>query len=152
MGESAAALVLDAREEYLVPDERSVAMIRSCVRRIGLARTLPDVKVLLTQAEAVDAVVRKLRACDEVKRASLEMLVAAEQQLGRISRALPQAKRGGYAQKHPGQIGKRQILREHGEAIDLLERVSSGAATAHPGTVAEMRGRLATLSQRETFD
>lgn len=100
--------------EILVPEERAIEMIEACARQIQAVTSIPDVMRVITKAEAIDAVMKKIKASKDVKRAALVLLVEAEQQLGRISKQLPQAKRGAAARKFPGQIGKKDILRNVG--------------------------------------
>lgn len=109
-----AIVVASDAEGILVPEARAIEMIEACATQIQLATTIPDVKRVISQAEAIDAVMKKINATEHVKRAALLLLVEAEQQLGRITKQIPHAKRGGYAVKHPGQQGKRAALREYG--------------------------------------
>lgn len=106
------ALVLG--ETHLVPEERALAMVESCAKQLEYVATIPDVQRVITQAEAIGAVMQKIKASDRVKRAALMLRVEAEQQLGRITKQIPQAVRGAGAAKHPGQKTKRQTLTEHG--------------------------------------
>ena len=106
-----AALALPA-EEFLVPDESVLSMIEACAAQIERATTMPDVKRMLMQAEAIYAVTQKIKAAENIKANALRLLVDAETQLGRITKTLPQGKKGGAAV--PGQTTKRMLLKAHG--------------------------------------
>lgn len=109
---TALARKVEPTAEYLVPEERAVLMIEQCANQIFKATTLPDIKKICTQAEAIAAVVRKIDASERVKQDATHLIIMAERQLGEISRKLPQAPRGGAS--IPGHPTKRQILAEHG--------------------------------------
>lgn len=105
------ALVLD---EHSVPDESALAMIESCAGSIELVASIPDVKRAITMAEAVAAVTRKIDASERVKRAAALLVIRAEVQLGRLTKQIPQGRRGGAALKNPGQPTKNKVLEQHG--------------------------------------
>lgn len=155
---SPAPLVIPSvSREYLVPEDRAVAMIERCAVEIQEAQTIPEVRRVITQAEAIQVFLRQVNASKEMKRAALALLVEAEQQLGRISRELPHAVRPrpsgsdmsrveAHVIKHPGSsVGDVAVAFgfTHRRASDLLYRCVArhqlvrageyGAPTFSPG-------------------
>lgn len=108
------AALTSASSEYLIPEAAVTQMIAACAYQIREARSIPAIKVVITQAEAIDAVTKKINAAEDVRRAALALMVDAEKQLGEISKGLPQATRGGRKKGETAPTGKRQTLREHG--------------------------------------
>lgn len=101
-------------ESHLVPEERAIAMIESCSAQLELAVTIPHVKRMISHAEAINLIMKKINASKRAKEAALVLVVEAEQQLGRVTKQIPQAKRGGYARLNPGQKTKRSVLIANG--------------------------------------
>lgn len=101
-------------EGHLVPEETAIAMIESCAAQIEKAITIPDIQRVITSAEAINAVMKKIHASERAKRAATLLVIGAEQQLGRITKNIPRAKRGGAGKRGGGGPGKMTTLREHG--------------------------------------
>lgn len=106
------ATLATAPAEYLVPEESALAMLSSCASQIERAATLADVRRVITHAEAINAVMKKIKASERAKLAAARLLIDAEVQLGKITRLVPKAKRGAGAV--PGQPTKKTTLRENG--------------------------------------
>lgn len=114
------ALVHASELEFLVPEDRALAMIEECALRIEGTTTLPDVMRVITQADAIAAVMRKIKASERAKQAALRLQVDAEIRLGRITRTIPRSSRGarpvvaGGSPIVTGQASKGAILKKHG--------------------------------------
>jgi hypothetical protein len=103
-----------ATTQFLIPEARALAMVDACARQLAEVSTIPDVLKVVTQAEAIQAVMSKIKASRDAQKAALRLRVEAEAQLGRITAQIPQGARGGAAAKNPGQRTKRQVLTESG--------------------------------------
>lgn len=99
---------------YLLPEDRALAMVDACAKQLATVSTIPDVLKVVTQADAIAAVMQKIKASDEAQKAALRLRVDAEAQLGRITAQIPLGKRGGGAQVNPGQQTKRKVLASNG--------------------------------------
>lgn len=86
---------LSRREsEYLVPEERAILLVEGCANEMFKATTIPEVKRLTSQAEAIAAVVRASEASERVKKDAEFLIVRAERRLGEITSQMPKATSG----------------------------------------------------------
>jgi len=111
------AIVVVAEEQLasvLVPETRALEMVEACARQLAEVSTIPDIMRLVTQADAISAVMQKIKASEKARKAALRLRIEAEAHLGRITMQIPQGKRGGAAAKNPGQRTKAQVLAENG--------------------------------------
>lgn len=99
---------------HLVPEASALAMVEMCARQLVQAATIPDILKLVTQADAISAVMSKIKASKAAQKAAMRLRVEAEAHLGRITAQIPQGKRGGAAIANRGQRTKRQVLTENG--------------------------------------
>lgn len=141
------ALVLhQTRGLFHVPDELALQMIADCSKRILAATTIPHVKRVITEAEAIQAVTKKFQLSQSIQQNALELRIQAERQLGEITRALPQAPRGGASR--PGEIKtKTERLAEHGISKALASRAEKLAEAPKAAVMEAMaRTKPPTLS------
>lgn len=110
-----AELVL-AKSEFLVPEDRQIKLIAACADQLALASSIPEVLKLVSQADAINAVMASIKASRRAQKAALRLRVEAEAQLGRITAQIPHGKRGGRngCAAIRGQRTKRQVLTENG--------------------------------------
>lgn len=134
MSDFLAFQIMSADDVRPVPEERAIRMIEECVRRIGEARSIPDVRRIITQAEAINAVMNKIKASEKVKRAALSLAVEAERQLGRISGTLPRGEGGRRGSRGPAPKKKAELLKEQGIS-PTRARVAERLAKATPDAV-----------------
>ena len=106
--------IVVAPQAHLVPEERAIAMVEACTKQLELAATIPDVQKVMTQAEAINAVMQKIKASKRAKKAALLLVVEAQRQLGRLTKELPTGRRGGGATSNLGQGTKRKTLAAFG--------------------------------------
>lgn len=114
--------------DVFVPEERAIAMIESCAMQIAQAATIADVKRVISQADAIAAVVRKINASHAVRKSALALQLDAEIQLGVLTRAIPQGSTGRAAAGSPGQATKSKVLKEHGlhsQRISVAEKLAA---------------------------
>ncbi len=116
---------------FLVPEPRAVQMIEQCANLIFKASTIKDVRKVMTHAEAIAAVVRKIEASERVKRDGEFLLVMAERQLGEVSSSIPKRTGGrGRSQKHDYTIPpKYEVLEEAGFNINRALKAEALART-----------------------
>ncbi len=107
------AIVVGA-QEHLVPEDRVVLMVQACTKQLELAATIPDVQKVITQAEAINAVMQKIKASKRAKKAALLLVVNAQRQLGLLTKTMPKGKLGGGATSNIGQGTKRKTLASYG--------------------------------------
>lgn len=119
--------------EVSFSDEKALAMLEQCATQIEAARTLPQIKMVIAQASAIEHVTRQLRMSERVKRAAFAMVIEAEAQLGRITRAMPKQPTGNASKKAKREgrdlpPPKNQTLRDAGLALErcrLAERIGA---------------------------
>lgn len=113
---SASSAAVEAGE-FLMPEASAIRMIETCAAQIEKAIALPDVKRVITQAEAIKVLVNKLGASQRVKKTALKLVVQAEVQLGKVSKALPVLSPGSncrFIPKSEPRKGKNFALKEAG--------------------------------------
>jgi len=133
---------------FLVPEERALAMIESCAAQIESASTLPAIMQVITQAEAISAVIRKIKASERAKRAALALLVDAEIQLGRITQAIPHGRTG--CKPAAGQRTKGKVLAEH-QIAQYRASVAERLSEVPRETVGAAIGNAQRMTMREVL-
>lgn len=136
-----------ATRDIFVPEERAIGMIEACAAQLARVATIEDVKRVISQADAIAAVVRKIKASDAVRRSALRLQLDAEIQLGTLTRDIPRGATGRSAARNPGQPTKTKVLKAHGlpsQRVNLAERmaamprekVMAAASASRSGTLA----------------
>lgn len=144
---SAAALAAPT-SEYMLPEPRALAMLEACARQIESAATLPEIAAVLTQADAIAVVARKVAASERVKRTALALLVDAEIQLGRITKAIPLGRTGCKPDRT--QPTKAKTLAEHQlsqSRCSLAERLAEVPREKVAGAI----GKAKRMTMREVL-
>lgn len=101
------ALVRKDAVERLIPEDACLRMIERCARDLREATTLPSVLRAISQAEAIDAVTRKINASKEIRRDSYKLLIDAERQLGDLTSKIP------HHDAKTGTPSKKSVLKAH---------------------------------------
>jgi DNA-binding phage protein len=86
------------------PDEHVLSLLEACAKQIESVATIEDAKQVVSAAEAIAAISKKVDIAKAVKKAAVRLLVDAEAKLGELLRALPKG----------GQPTKRDVLKGSG--------------------------------------
>ena len=146
MSMGAVAITRDVAAGYLVPEERALAMVKACAQQLSMASTIPDILRVVSQADAISAVMEKIKATEAARKAALRLRIEAEAQLGRITAQIPQIKRGPKRKDYVRPAGvqtKREVLVEYGIhnfRAAVAERLAEKPAAEVDAAIARAKG------------
>lgn len=155
-------MVAPAAREFTIPEEKAVLMIEACANSIFAASTIPDVVRVIQQADAISAVMRKIKASEEVRKTAAFLLIQAERQLGEVSAKVPTANRNKWSESkgavvNPNGPSKRRYLESQGITYNRalraetlakkpIEEVKEAFSKTKAGSIKETQVKLGIRS------